>query len=68
MLWDYFKKSITIRYSFITLICDLRYKIEVLEFLFDAESRANSALYKKEKAHFQYVYSDYNRRTILIKN
>ena len=68
MLWDYFKKSIAIRHSFIALICDPRYKIEVLEFLFDAEGGANSALYKKGKAHFQYVYSDYSRRVILIKN
>jgi hypothetical protein len=42
--------------------------MEVLEFLFDVESRVNSALYKKEKAYFQYVYSDYNKRVILIKN
>ena len=68
MLWDYFKKSIVIRYRFVSLIYDPRYKIEVLEFLFDVERGVSSSSYKKRKLYFQYVYSDYSRRAALVKN
>ena len=56
------------RYSFISLICDPRYKIEVLEYLFDTKGGVRSSSYKKGKLYFQYVYSDYSRRAALIKN
>ena len=56
------------RHSFISLICDPRYKIEVLEYLFNTEGGVRSSLYKKGKLYFQHVYSDYNRRAALIKN
>ena len=56
------------RHSFISLICDPRYKMEVLEYLFDAEGGVRSSSYKKGKLHFQHVYSDYSRRAALIKN
>jgi hypothetical protein len=56
------------RHSFISLICDPRYKIEVLEYLFDTEGGVRSSSYKKGKLHFQHVYSDYSRRAALIKN
>ena len=68
VLWDYFKKSIVTRHGFVSLICDPRYKIEVLEFLFDAEGGVSSSSYKKGKLHFQHVYSDYSRRAALVKN
>jgi len=68
VLWDYFKKSMATRHSFISLICDPRYKMEVLEYLFDAEGGVRSSSYKKGKLHFQHVYSDYSRRAALIKN
>ena len=68
VLWDYFKKSIAIRHRFVSLIYDPRYKIEVLEFLFDAEGGVSSSSYKKGKLYFQHVYSDYSRRAALVKN
>ena len=42
--------------------------MEILEFLFKAEGGIDSASYKKGKAHFQRVYSDYSRRAALIKD
>jgi hypothetical protein len=39
----------------------------LLAFLFDAKGGAESILYKKGKAHFQHVYSYYNKRAVGIK-
>ena len=62
VLTEYFKKSMNTRHSFVSTICDPRYKLAVLAFLFDAEGGANSPNYKKGKAHFQHVYSQYSQR------
>jgi hypothetical protein len=52
VLWDYFKKTMATRHTFVLLICDPRYKLEVLEFLFEAKGGIASALYRKGKSHF----------------
>ena len=57
VLSDYYKKALTTRYSFVTIICDPRYKLSVLAFMFNVEGGADSPLYKKGKAHFEHVYS-----------
>jgi len=64
ILSDYYKKALTTRHSFVAIICDPRYKLSVLAFMFDAEGGVNSPLYKKGKAHFEHVYSQYNRRAV----
>jgi hypothetical protein len=68
VLFDYFKKSMTTRHASVALICDPRYKMEVLEFMFEAEGGVNSPWYKKGKLHFQNVYSDYSRRAALVRD
>lgn len=68
VLWDYFKKSIVTRHRLMSLIYNPQYKMEILEFLFNAKGRARSSSYKKRKLHFQHVYGDYSRRAALIKN
>ena len=58
----YYSKSMATRNSYVALLCDPRYKLEILEFLYEAEGGSNSGGYKKAKAHFEHVYSAYNRR------
>jgi hypothetical protein len=67
VLADYYKKSMETRHSFVATICDPRYKLRLFAFLFAAEGGVNSSAYKKAKAHFQHVFSDYNKRAIGIK-
>jgi hypothetical protein len=57
ILSDYYKKTLTTRHSFVVIICDPRYKLSVLAFMFNAEGGVNSLLYKNGKAHFEHVYS-----------
>jgi transposase len=57
ILSDYYKKALTTRYSFVAIICDPRYKLSVLAFMFNTEGGDDSPLYKKGKAHFEHVYS-----------
>jgi hypothetical protein len=64
ILSDYYKKALATRHSFVAIICDPRYKLSVLAFMFDAEGGVESLLYKKGKAHFEHVYSQYNRRAV----
>jgi len=56
------------RHSFISLICDPQYKIEVLEYLFDTKGGVRLSLYEKGKLHFQHIYNNYSRKAALIKN
>ena len=57
ILSKYYKKALTTRYSFVIIIYDPRYKLSVLAFMFNTEGGAESAAYKKGKAHFEHVYS-----------
>ena len=66
VLTEYFKKSMNTRHSSFSTICDPRYKLAVLAFLFDAEGGANSPNYKNGKSHFQHVYSQYSQRAGVI--
>jgi hypothetical protein len=62
VLTKYYKKALTTRHSFVAIICDPRYKLEVLSYLFEADGGVNAVQYKRGKAHFEHVYSDYKRR------
>jgi hypothetical protein len=61
---DYYKEAISSRHSFVAIICDPRYKLKALEFLFDASGGIESTGYKRAKIHFQYIYSQYQKRAI----
>jgi hypothetical protein len=49
---EYYKEAISSRYSFIIIIYDPRYKLKVLEFLFNALGGIKSISYKRAKIHF----------------
>jgi hypothetical protein len=49
---EYYRKAITTRHSFVTILCDPRYKLSALEYLFDAQGGKESSGYIKAKAHF----------------
>jgi len=49
---DYYKEAISLRYSFVAIICDPRYKLKALEFLFNALRGIESTGYKRAKGHF----------------
>jgi hypothetical protein len=66
VLSEYYKKTLATRHSFVAIICDPRYKLSLLAFMFDAEGGIDAPLYKKGKAHFEHVYSQYNRRAIRL--
>jgi hypothetical protein len=55
------------RHSFVATICDPRYKLRLFSYLYTADGGVNSTAYKKAKAHFQHVFSDYNKRAVGIK-
>ena len=67
MLSDYFNKSLATRHHLIATIYDPRYKLKALAFFSQATRGLTSPLAKKGKAHFEHVFSQYNRRTIGIK-
>ncbi|KAG4427139.1 hypothetical protein IFR05_017378, partial [Cadophora sp. M221] len=67
VLDKYFKKSIATRHSFVAMICDPRYKLQMVSFLFDADGGTRSPQYIKAKHHFERVFSDYKSRAIKIK-
>jgi hypothetical protein len=67
VLSDYFNKSLATRHHLITTIYDPRYKLKALAFFSQATRGLTSPLAKKGKAHFEHVFSQYNRRTIGIK-
>ena len=66
VLSEYYKKTLVTRHSFVAIICDPRYKLSLLVFMFNAEGSINAPLYKKGKAHFEHVYSQYNRRAVRL--
>ena len=55
------------RYSFVATICDPRYKLIGLVYLFKADRGVNSVYYKKAKVYFEHVYSQYSRRAVGLK-
>jgi hypothetical protein len=61
---EYYKEAISSRYSFVAIICDPRYKLKALEFLFNASSGIESTSYKRAKIHFQHTFSQYQKRAI----
>jgi hypothetical protein len=67
VLTDYFKKSMSTRHSFVAIICDPCYRLKYYEYLFKAQGGANSTQYKQGKEHFEYVFNDYNKRAVGIK-
>ena len=64
ILSEYYKKVLITRYSFVIIIYDPWYKLSVLVFIFNTKGGAESVAYKKGKAHFEHVYSQYNRRAV----
>lgn len=67
ILLEYYKKSLETRHSFVATICDPRYKLNLLEYIYDANGGTNSTAYKKAKSHFEHVWGQYNRRAIQMK-
>lgn len=66
VLLNYYKKSLQTRHHFVATICDPRYKLNLLEYIYDAEGGTTSTPYKKAKAHFEHTYSQYRRRATAI--
>jgi hypothetical protein len=64
VILDYYNKAIATRHSFVAILCDPRYKLAALEFLFDAQGGVTSPGYIKAKAHFQHTFSQYKRREV----
>jgi hypothetical protein len=62
VLSNYLKKALKTRHSAVALLCDPRYKLRVLGFLFAHDGGTDNSTYKLAKAHFQHVYSCYQRR------
>jgi hypothetical protein len=58
----YLDKALKSRHSCVALLCDPRYKLKILGYLYDAEGGENSEVYRRAKAHFQSVFSAYKRR------
>ena len=52
IITDYYKDAISSRHSFVAIICDPRYKLKALEFLFDTSRGIESTSYKRAKIHF----------------
>ena len=59
-----YKEVMDTRHSAVTIICDPRYKLDLLDFIYTADGGINAPMYKKSKAHFQHVYSEYKRRVV----
>jgi hypothetical protein len=62
----YYKEAMDTRHSAVAIICDPRYKLDLLDFIYTADGGINAPMYKKSKAHFQHVYSEYKRRAVGI--
>ena len=52
VLSNYLKKALKTRHSAVALLCDPRYKLRVLGFLFDHDGGTDNSTYKLAKAHF----------------
>ena len=61
---DYYEEAISSRHSFVVIICDPRYKLKALEFLFNALGGIKSTGYKRVKIYFQHTYSQYQKRAV----
>ncbi|KAG4427260.1 hypothetical protein IFR05_017257, partial [Cadophora sp. M221] len=59
---EYYKESLATRHSYVALLCDPRYKLECLEFLYETEGDSHSVGYMKAKLHFEHVCGTYGRR------
>ena len=55
-------KSCATRNAFVATICDPRYKLNLYEYMFQAEGGAQAPLYIKGKSHFLHVYNHYATR------
>jgi len=64
----YYKEAMDTRHSAVAIICDPRYKLDLLDFIYTADGGINAPMYKKSKAHFQHVYSEYKRRAVRSQN
>jgi hypothetical protein len=60
----YLKKALNSRHSCVAMLCDPRYKLNILRYLYAAEGGERSSVYTRAKAHFQSVFSSYQRRAI----
>lgn len=49
---DYYKAAIGTHHSIVVIICDPRYKLEALAYLFEAKGGVESSAYKVAKDHF----------------
>ena len=63
VLIEYYKKSFSTRHSSVATICDPRYKLNLLEYIYEAEGGINSSQYKKSKMHFEHTFYRYRART-----
>ena len=67
ILEKYFRKALNTRHSFVAMICDPRYKLQMVSYLFASTGGTQSTLYKKGKAHFERVFSNYETRSVKIR-
>lgn len=59
---EYLKKAMLTRNAFVALICDPRYKLSGLEYLFGADGGTLATQYKVWRGHFETIYSRYKQR------
>lgn len=64
---EYYKESLLTRPAMVAVICDRRYKLQLLEYLYHAQGGARAPEVKKAKAHFQAVYGQYDRRAAVLR-
>jgi len=64
VIMEYYNKAIATRHSFVAILCDPRYKLSALKYLFDAQGEKDAPGYTKAKAHFQHTFSQYNKRAV----
>jgi hypothetical protein len=67
VMTDYYNRAMDTRHSSVAVICDPRYKLTLLEYLYQSDGGAQAPMYKKAKAHFQHVYNEYKRRAVGIR-
>jgi hAT family C-terminal dimerisation region len=58
----YLKAALKTRHSCVALLCDPRYKLDILKFLYENKGGEASREYQMAKAHFQSVFSAYQKR------
>lgn len=62
VITQYYNTAIKSRHSFVAIICDPRFKLASIAYLFKADGGSQSSVYNLAKAHFFTTYSQYQRR------